>query len=141
MCVSLRWVQSELNLADFLSRAWDGCTARQAVLEAAAKERLLVASPQWAEWGAIADCDKAVAPCRLPLSVGGGGGGGDSQKFSQGARNNCGQWTERWQTTGGPVQCKAGQGRAGQGRASATKQAVDYPCTSAPIALQPFSSL
>ena len=118
MCVSLRWVQSQLNLADFLSRAWDGCTARQAVLEAAAKERLLVASPQWAEWGAIADCDKAVAPCRLPLSV--GGGGVTVKSFPKGLEII----VDSGLSGGKPqvVPCSARQGRAGQGRAGHQQQ-------------------
>ena len=67
--LTLCWVQSALNPADSISRAWDGRGGRAAVIEAAAKERLWVSSPQWAAWGAIADRDKAVRPCTVPLPV------------------------------------------------------------------------
>ena len=71
--VTLCWVQSELNPADSISRAWDGRGGRAAVIEAAAKERLWVHSPRWAAWGAIADRDKAVCPCTVPLPAWMGG--------------------------------------------------------------------
>ena len=71
--VTLCWVQSELNPADSISRAWDGRGGRAAVIEAAAKERLWVNSPQWAAWGAIADRNKAVCPCTVPLPAWMGG--------------------------------------------------------------------
>ena len=71
--VTLCWVQSELNPADTISRAWDGRGGRAAVIEAAAKEHLWVHSPQWAAWGAVADRDKAVRPCTVPLPAWMGG--------------------------------------------------------------------
>ena len=71
--LTLCWVQPALNPADSISRAWDGRGGRAAVIEAAAKERLWVSSPQWAAWGAIADRDKAVRPCTVPLPVWMGG--------------------------------------------------------------------